>query len=76
MSRKGWPLSVDSMKQTVFREKRGGREAPLAPGSGSGRHGGHPSQPPGAIDPGQGRAPFTEPGLVGTGKRSKRARGY
>ncbi len=75
MSRKGGPPRVDSAKQTARREKRGGAPAP-APRPGSGRGGaGQPSQPSLPQDPASG-APYTEPGLAGTGKRGKRTRGY
>ncbi len=69
------PPKVDSMKETIRREKGGARRTPSVPSSGSGARGGNPAQPPLPVDPKSG-APYVEPGLAGTAKRGKRNRGY
>jgi hypothetical protein len=70
------PPKVDSMKETIRREKGGGGQRSKAPATGSGAGGGQPTNPEGGIDPSRGQAPFAEPGLVGSGKRAKRGRSY
>lgn len=75
MNRKGGPPKIDSMKQTVRREKERGKGSPAPRPGAEGSVVGHPSQPPLPQDPSSG-APFTEPGLARTGKRGKRPRSY
>jgi hypothetical protein len=66
---------IDSMKETIRREKGGGGQTSSAPSTGSGAAGGQPTQPEIPEHPARG-SNFAEPGLVGTAKRSKRTRGY